>query len=117
MSADQGIIICAGVEKIPTEVLARTSTPVAIDSPRGTSSWGSGRGIGTLPICFIVRENVDGSIKNLDVEEAHRLLDESFGGDHLGWERDFSLVDALGCLLTLWTAYFVAPNSGWGWSP
>ena len=121
--AGLGIVVCEGVKKIPREVLSRTRTPIAVDHPRGTGSSGSGYGSGTLPICFIVRENIDRSVTNLDVEESYRLLDEpsgralldeSFGGDHLGWARRFSLVDAVGCLLSLWTVHFVAANSGWG---
>lgn len=121
--AGMGVIVCEGVNNLPREVLQRTSTPVAVDCPRRTRSSGSGDGRGTLPICFIVRENVDGSVTNLDVEETHRLLDkaggralldESYGGDHLGWARGFSLADAAGCLLSLWTVHLVAANSGWG---
>lgn len=41
-------------------------------------------------------------------------MDESRGGDHLTWARGFSVVDAVGCLLALWTVHFVAANSGWG---
>ncbi len=76
-----------------------------------------------FPTCFIVMEDVDGSIVNLDMEEVHRIMDkgcgraledESSGGDHLGWARGFSIVDAGGCLLTLWTVHYLASNSGWG---
>ena len=122
-AAGLGIVVCAGVQTIPRNVLAPTCTPFPVDSPRRKVSSGSGGCSETLPICFIVRENVDGSVENMDVDEVHRLLDknarlalldESFGGDHVAWARAFSLVDALGCLLTLWTVHFVAANSGWG---
>ncbi|CAM9807206.1 unnamed protein product [Ectocarpus fasciculatus] len=126
--AGLGIVVCPGVKEIPREALSRTGTPVAVGDPLFTGSslsrpGGCIRNSRTVPICFIVRENPDGSLKNLDVEEVHRLLDksggralldESFGGDHLAWARGFSVVDAFGCLLTLWTVHFVAANSGWG---
>lgn len=110
-----GIVLCGDVREIAKEVVSSTTG----------RSVGSGwhKGSGALPICFIVRENSDGSVKNLDVEEAHRvldgaggraLLDESFGGDHLAWARNFSVTDAFGCVMTLWTVHFVAANSGWG---
>eukprot|EP00903_Cladosiphon_okamuranus_P009494 g9046.t1 len=101
--------------EIPNEVVNST-TGTSVDS-------GWNKGSRALPICFIARENSDGSVRNLDVEEAHRvldgaggraLLDESFGGDHLAWARGFSVLDAFGCVMTLWTVHFVAANSGWG---
>lgn len=110
-----GIVVHGNVGEIPREVFSSTT---------GTSvGCGMNTGSGVLPICFIVRENSDGSVSNLDVEETHRLLngaggrallDESFGGDHLAWARGFSVVDAVGCVMTLWTVHFVAANSGWG---
>lgn len=119
-----GIVVSGGIEELPREAITGTRAPVALDNPRrrATSSE-SARHIATLPVCFMVREAPGGSLKNLDVEEAYRLLDkhagralldESFGGDHLAWARGFSVVDATGCLLTLWTVHFVAANSGWG---
>lgn len=126
--AAQGIVVCQGVKEIPREAFMRTGAPVALGEPRFGGSSGNlsdsskTRG-GAVPICFMVQEKPDGSLTNLDVEAAHRLLDksssralldESFGGNHLAWARGFSVVDALGCLLTLWTVHFVAANSGWG---
>ncbi|CAM9381273.1 unnamed protein product [Pylaiella littoralis] len=125
--AGLGIVVCPGVEDIPREALLRTGPPVALGDPKFAGSSRSRPDVrlnsGTVPICFIVGEDPDGYLKNLDVEEVHRLLDksggqalldESFGGDHLAWARGFSVVDAVGCLLTLWTVHFVAANSGWG---
>lgn len=125
--ASLGIVVFGGVRELPNEVFSRAGKPVALGDPRRTGSSQSrpdgGTSSRTVPVCFIVRENCDGSLKNLDVEEVHRLLDksggralldESFGGNHLAWARGFSVVDALGCLLTLWTVHFVAANSGWG---
>lgn len=123
-----GIVVCPGVQKIPREIFyRRTGAPIGLgDRKRALgdqSRPGSVLSGGTLPICFVVRENPDGSLTNLDVEEVHRLLDESggralldesFGGEHLAWARGFSVVDAMGCLLTMWTVHFVAANSGWG---
>ena len=98
LSSCAGIIVSHGEDKIPIEALR-------------------------IPVCFVVRENENGSITNLDMEEVHRLIDndcgnvledESFGGDHLLWARGFSLADAGGCLVTLWTVHLLAINSGWG---
>lgn len=128
--AGLGVVICSGVEEIPRELLLRKSGktaalghPERVGSSRSFLDSVSNIGTTAVPICFIVRENPDGSLDNLDVEEVHRLLDksggralldESFGGDHLAWARGFSVVDAIGCVLTLWTVHFVAANSGWG---
>ena len=77
----------------------------------------------TKPVCYICRENTAGTITNLDMEGVHRLLDadsgralldESSEGSHLEWARKFSIVDAIGCVFTIWTVHLLAYNSRWG---
>lgn len=77
-----------------------------------------------VPAYFDVPVARHGSLTKLDEEVTFvklsnetfgkAMLDESSGGDHLAWARGFSLVDAIGCVMTLWTVHFLANHSKWG---